>query len=273
MKHPIVFSSAAAGRISRPPSFYRAVICAVAAGLLPPVAARAMDDAALFDLPLDQLARVEINAGVPASQAQAILAQPGIVSVVTQQQIQATGARDLSDILMQVPGFSLDSDVESLVGLTYRGLPGQDGKVVLVVDGIQINEPLYGSLPILNHIPAEMIQQVEIIHGPGSAMDDSAGLAVIRVTTKGADQNGGYGVVTPAYADGRFSANYSAGLGYTTNAWRFSGNVSYSDTIIANEPYTSLTGAAADLTHRSDMKPVFVDLGRGLARSRLEVHL
>ena len=36
--------------------------------------------------------------------------------------------------------------------------------------------------------------------------------------------------------------------------------MSYSDTIIANQPYTSLTGATADLTHRSDMKPVFVDL-------------
>lgn len=53
--------------------------------------------------------------------------QPGIVSVVTGTQIKDSGARDLSDVLMQVPGFALDTDVESMIGLTFRGLQGQEG--------------------------------------------------------------------------------------------------------------------------------------------------
>jgi outer membrane receptor protein involved in Fe transport len=165
---------------------------------------------------------------------------------------------------MQVPGFSLDTDVQSMVGLTFRGLQGQEGKVLLVVDGIEVNEPLYGSLPILNHIPAEAIEQVEIIRGPGSAMyGGSSGLAVIRVTTKGASQDGGYGMVTPGYAAGRFSENYALGGGFTTNDWRFSFNGAYSHDYISNEKYTSLTGTTVDMTQRSTMTPLFLDLGAG----------
>jgi outer membrane receptor protein involved in Fe transport len=218
----------------------------------------------LFDLSLDELSKVEIKSDITSIKAKPIREQPGIVSVVTQPQIIETGARDLSDILMLVPGFSLDSDVQSMVGLTFRGLQGQEGKVLLVVDGIEINEPLYGSLPILNFIPAEVIDQVEIIRGPGSAMyGGSAGLAVIRVTTKGADQNGGYGVVTPSYADGRFSVDYSGGMGFATNDWRFSCNASYGDYNLSNQKYTSLSGTNLDLTHKSDMNPLFLDLDAG----------
>jgi len=238
---------------------------AAAFGLsLEPVPLFALEDSGLSDLSLEQLGQVEIKSDLTSIKSTSIREQPGIVSVVSQSEISQTGARDLSDILMQVPGFSLDSDVQSMVGLTFRGLQGQEGKVLLVVDGMEINEPLYGSLPILNHVAADAIDQVEIIRGPGSASyGGSAALAVIRVTTKGADQNGGYGVVTPGYAAGRFSQDYGAGLGYATNDWRFSFNGTYRDENFSNQKYTALNGTNLDLTHKSDMNPRFVDVGAG----------
>ena len=162
----------------------------------------------LFDLSLDQLTKVEIKSDITSILAKPIREQPGIVSVVTQEEIREIGAGDLSDVLMLVPGFSLDSDVESMVGLTFRGLQGQEGKVLLIVDGLEVNEPLYGSLPILNHIRADSIEEVEIIRGPGSAMyGGTAALAVIRVTTKGAGNHsaqptdGGCRPLLPLLAD------------------------------------------------------------------------
>lgn len=246
------------------PWLYRAAIGAALGLVLGPVSGLAAEDAGFSDLSLEQLAQVDIKSDLTSIKAKSIREQPGIVSVVTQQQIGEMGARDLSEVLMQVPGFALDSDVQSMGGLTFRGLQGQEGKVLLVVDGLEVNEPLYGSLPILNHIPAEAMDQVEIIRGPGSAMyGGSAALAVIRVTTKGPDQNGGYGVVTPDYADGRLSQNYGAGLGYGTNDWRFSFNGAYSDVNFSNQKYTSLNGTNLDLTHKSDMNPLFLDVGAG----------
>ena len=227
-------------------------------------AAYALDDANLFALSLEDLTKVEIKSDIASIRAKPIREQPGIVTVITAPEILDTGARDLSEILMLVPGFSLDVDVESMVGLTFRGLQGQEGKVLLIVDGIEINEPLYGSLPILNHIPAEAIQQIDIIRGPGSAMyGGTAGLSVIRVITKGANQNGGYAVVTPSYADGRMSENYAAGMGYTAGDWRFSVNSFYSHNYFSNRRYTSLGGDSLDMTDPSDMDPLFLDLGLG----------
>ena len=264
MKLSLWSSPGPAGGSQKPSRHCRAKLCAVLALSLSPVALFAVEDSGLFDLSLDQLTKVEIKSDITSIKAKSIREQPGIVSVVTQQQISDTGARDLSDILMLVPGFSFDTDVQSMVGLTFRGLQGQEGKVLLVVDGIEINEPLYGSLPILNHIPAEAIEQVEIIRGPGSAMyGGSAGLAVIRVTTKGAGQNGGYADVSPAYAAGRFAESYSAGAGFSTNNWRFSFNGAYSDTFLSNQKYTALSGTSVDLTHRSEMNPLFLDMSAG----------
>lgn len=244
---------------------------AISAGLLVSLSttlalssALAVDDEALFDLPLEELVKVEIKSDITSIKSKPVREQPGIVTVIGAQEIRDCGARDLSDVLMLVPGFALDTDVESVVGLTFRGLQGQEGKVLLIVDGIEVNEPLYGSLPILHHIPAETIQQVEIIRGPGSAMyGGTAGLAVVRVTTRSAGRSGGYAVVTPSYADGRMSWNYSLGLTYVTNDWRISFNGGYSETFISNRKYISLNGTSVDMVDLSDMYPLFLDVGVG----------
>ncbi len=151
-------------------SLRRTAICVALALAFTPMPGRAVEGVGLFDLSMDQLSKVEIKSDITSIKAKSIREQPGIVSVVTAKQISETGARDLTDVLLLVPGFSLDTDVQSMVGLTFRGLQGQEGKVLLVIDGIEVNEPLYGSLPILNHVPADLIEQIEIIRGPGSAM-------------------------------------------------------------------------------------------------------
>ena len=224
----------------------------------------AADASSLLDLSFEALSQVEIKTDITSIRAKPVEEQPGIVSVVSAKQIHQAGARDLSDILMQVPGFALDTDVESMIGLTFRGLQGQEGKALLIVNGMEVNEPLYGSLPILNHIPAEAIKQVEIIRGPGGAQyGGSAGLSVIRVTTLDCNQNGVYAVLTPSFSRGLVSENYAVGAGYAKGDWRWSANASYTSTSLSNRTYVSLDGTAVDLTHKADMHPLFLDLGVG----------
>ena len=218
----------------------------------------------LFDMPLDQLSQVEIKSDITSIRAKSVREQPGIISVVTSREIQEMGARDLTDVLMQVPGFSMSEDVNSMVGLTFRGINAQEGKALLILDGIEVNEPLYGSLPMLDHIPADAIEQVEIIRGPGSAAyGGTASLSVIRVTTKGASMNGGYATITPSYASDRWGANYASGIGETKGDWRFSVNASYTDNYISNRRYVAQDGTSVDLTHRSDINPLLLDMGVG----------
>lgn len=112
---------------------------------------------------------------------------PGIVSVVTAQEIQAMGARDFIDVMRLVPGFDFASDIDFAVGPTIRGNWAMEGKMLLMVDGVKYNDLLFQALFFGNHLPVDQIERVEIIRGPGSAIyGGTAEYGVINITTKGA---------------------------------------------------------------------------------------
>lgn len=112
---------------------------------------------------------------------------PGIVSVITAEDIQNIGARDFIDVMRLVPGFDFAADVDFAVGPTIRGNWAMEGKMLLMVDGVKYNELLYQNLFFGNHLPVDQIERVEIIRGPGSAMyGGTAEYGVINITTKGA---------------------------------------------------------------------------------------
>src|ERR1019366_6896426 len=213
-------------------------------------------------LDLAQLARVKID--IASIHSRPIREQPGIVSVIQAQEIRETGARELADILQLVPGFSLGQDVNGVVRPGFRGLWAYEGKLQLIVDGVEFNETLYGTKQLGHRIPADAIAEVEIIRGPGSAKyGGTAELAVVRVTTKGAEQNGGYGVVTPSFADGKVALDYTGGFGYTLGDWRVSANAFVGENFRSNRRYTALDGTSFDMTHASDIDTRMVNVGLG----------
>ncbi len=95
---------------------------------------------------------------------------PGIVSVVSAEEIANAGARDLIDVLRMVPGFEFSTDIEFQVGLGIRGNWAIEGKALLLLDGIEINETLYQNTQLGNRFPVDQIERIEIIRGPGSAI-------------------------------------------------------------------------------------------------------
>jgi outer membrane receptor for ferrienterochelin and colicin len=84
-----------------------------------------------------------------------------------------------------VPGFAFGVDVQGVVGIGVRGNWGHEGKVLLLIDGQRANELLYSTTQFGGHYPADLIERVEIIRGPGSAVYGGfAELAVINVITR-----------------------------------------------------------------------------------------
>lgn len=125
-----------------------------------------------------------------------------VLLVVTREEVLASGARDLLEVLQLVPGFTFHQDVEGVVGVAFRGLWGNEGKVLVMLDGQDINELLYSGTQFGHHVLVAQIERVEIIRGPGSALyGGSAELAVINVVTRGGKElNGGF--VSGRYAQG-----------------------------------------------------------------------
>lgn len=109
---------------------------------------------------------------------------PGIVTILTKEEIRAFGARDFVDVLRMVPGFDVNMDGWNVMGVAMRGLQANEGRVLLLWDGVNMNEGTAGNLPLGNRLPVDQIERVEIIRGPGTVMyGGTAAVAVIAVTS------------------------------------------------------------------------------------------
>jgi outer membrane cobalamin receptor len=110
---------------------------------------------------------------------------PGIISIITSEEIRNSGARDLTDVLKLVPGIDFEYDVDGVVGIGFRGSWVHEGKALILIDGQMMNDLVYYNTPFGNHFDVSQIKKIEIVRGPGSAMyGGNAELCVISITTK-----------------------------------------------------------------------------------------
>lgn len=102
------------------------------------------------------------------------------VDIVTAEEIEAMGARNLVEVLSQVPGITINEHPTPSVSM--QGLKGDYVKVM--VDGIEMGGDIGGSAPI-SIVPAADIERIEIIQGASSALYGSDAMAgVINIITK-----------------------------------------------------------------------------------------
>ncbi|HET6346787.1 MAG TPA: TonB-dependent receptor plug domain-containing protein, partial [Myxococcota bacterium] len=155
----------------------------------PPVAAaEAIEDLSLEDL-------LNMKTTVAAREERPLREAPAVLTVVTRDEMLAVGARDLLDVLHLVAGFSLARDVESIVDAGFRSVWGHEGKILLMLDGQETNEPLYGSLQLGNHFLLANVDRIEIVRGPGSALyGGNAELAVINIISRSPGEMRGFSV-------------------------------------------------------------------------------
>ncbi|MHC5059656.1 MAG: TonB-dependent receptor plug domain-containing protein [Planctomycetota bacterium] len=136
----------------------------------------------LFEMSMEDLMEIEI--GVASKRETTERQAPGIVTVITRDQIQKSGARDLIDILRLVPGFDVGFDTAGAYGVAIRGIWANEGKVLVLIDGVPLNDEMYSTFQYGHHIPVDIIDRIEIMRGPGSVMyGESAELGVISIKT------------------------------------------------------------------------------------------
>ncbi|MBT1073580.1 TonB-dependent receptor plug domain-containing protein [Pelotalea chapellei] len=116
---------------------------------------------------------------------------PAIISVITRDDIEMSGARDLVDLLRAQPGFEFGVDIWNNLIISFRGITVSGGRILVAVDGLPLPDLLYGSIDLSNRIPINLVERVEIIRGPGSVTyGNFAELAVVNIITKiGAETN------------------------------------------------------------------------------------
>ena len=121
--------------------------------------------------------------------------------VITKDDIDQSTAQTVTDLLRYVPGIFVRS--EDAPGISawrtrIRGLDFNSGYGLVLVDGQRVKgggmgEAGYG----LNQVPLGMIERIEIVRGPGSALYGSDALAgVVNIITKSTPDRTIYGVRT-----------------------------------------------------------------------------
>jgi vitamin B12 transporter len=109
------------------------------------------------------------------------------ITVITGEQLQNQQTRLVSDVLQQVPGVSV-SRLGPPGNLTQVRIRGAEANQTLVlIDGIEVNDPALGSEFNFAHLLAADIERIEVLRGPQSALwgSDALGGVVNIITRRG----------------------------------------------------------------------------------------
>lgn len=112
---------------------------------------------------------------------------PAILTIVSEKEILNSGARDLMDVLRLVPGFDFGIDMSNAVGPSIRGNFAYEGGILVLIDGLEMNERAFGTVQLGQNYPIDNIQRIEVMRSPGSIIYGGfARLGVVNIITKGA---------------------------------------------------------------------------------------
>jgi iron complex outermembrane receptor protein len=185
------------------------------------------------------LSEQEFLAELPVVLTASRLAQPqaeapAAVTVIDRQMIEASGARNLSEVFRLVPGFQVEFENGHRHVVGYHGLADEfSRRLQVLIDGRSVYLPSFGGVS-WSDLPVSLddIERIEVIRGPNAVTyGANSFLAVISITTRhSAADRGGFvrattgsndirdGVLRMAGGDGgvsyRLTTGYQQDNGY-----------------------------------------------------------
>ncbi|MBP7676386.1 MAG: TonB-dependent receptor [Thermoanaerobaculia bacterium] len=169
------------GRTSR--TAFRCPALALALLCAPPARAQEKSLDELLRLSLQDLAAIEVvsAAKVPATAARV----PATVRVITAEAIAENGYLTLEDALADLPGFQLRNILGFNAYTFLRGVPSQNSAILLLVDGIQVNELNSGGFYAGGQLNLANVERIEVVYGPASALYGTNALSgIVNVIRK-----------------------------------------------------------------------------------------
>lgn len=107
------------------------------------------------------------------------------VTVITEEDLRERQSATLGEVLREVPGVAVNSSggAGTLTEVRIRGT--EANQVVVLIDGIEVNDPALGSQFDFGDMSAANIERIEVVRGPVSTLygGDAVG-GVIQIFTK-----------------------------------------------------------------------------------------
>ncbi len=116
----------------------------------------------------------------------------GHVRVITNRRMEASGARDLLDVLHLVPELSFGHVGNGLAAGAIHGNWGGPGRILFLLNGAPLNEHDQGLYVIGQRIPLVHVERIEVLTGPASMRYGGyAALGVVNIVTWTSDHGTG----------------------------------------------------------------------------------
>ena len=164
------------------------------------------------------------------------------IRVISQKEIQENAYLTLEEVLADLPGFQF-RNIQGFNSYSFlRGFPNQNNTILILIDGIKINELNSGGFYGGGQYNLSNVEQIEVVYGPSSVTYGTNAISgVINIITKKGKKHDGFS----ANAIIGTQNTYSTDIGYSYNnkAKTFGYQVSG---MIKSTDKTDLTGEAGD---------------------------
>jgi len=165
-----------------------------------------------FEMSLEDLMNIEItSASKTAEKLQDVASS---IYVITEEDIQRSGATRITDVLQMVPGaFFIYNDYNNVNTAVREETNAFNGSVLVLIDNVPFQSPLTGAFDFKNFdIDLLEIERIEVIKGPGGTIYGSnAATGIINIFTKNPEKSqgvratlntGNHGFISPAFRYG-----------------------------------------------------------------------
>ncbi|HUM30610.1 MAG TPA: TonB-dependent receptor [Thermoanaerobaculia bacterium] len=138
----------------------------------------------LLELDLTDLMKLEVVTAL--KEPETLNRVPATVRVITAEDIRSNGYFNLEDVLADLPGFQFRNIVGFNSYSFLRGIPSQNNKILVLVDGIQINELNSGGFYGGAQYNLANVERIEVVYGPASALYGTNAISgIINIITFG----------------------------------------------------------------------------------------
>ena len=137
---------------------------------------------------------------------------PSVITVIRGDELRLLGFSTLFEALAILPGIEPTMRQQGWQFPIIRGIHNPNShafdKLKLMIDGVAVNNALYGTIYYYMNFPVDLIEQIEVLRGPGSALYGTGAYSgVVNVITK----SGGLGFENGIYAGAGSGKAYQGG--------------------------------------------------------------
>ncbi len=158
----------------------------------------------------------ELSVTVASKRKESISEAPGIITIITAEEIEKFGGNNLGDVLSRLPNtyrYATTLLRDNSTAIRGQQINISDNKSLILLNGRPMRDSLTGghNMAFYRGIPLEIIERIEMVRGPGSVLYGTNALAgAINVITKDPGEyraneiSAGYGVDNTSQASGLF---------------------------------------------------------------------